>query len=156
MAVCPRVSVPSVRRRLKLCQMSQITLPLLRPPLVTRLILRTHQAIGTAATVGRQIQIAAAPPDRLLHRPAPCFRGLKSPTLVVGIRQEAAEFTAMHTRARDSARPCPIAWRLQCFGDADAQVLQGCRAQALYAATACWGTGPLRLRAAGTRTASGS
>ncbi len=42
----------SAQRRLELRQMGQIALTLLRPPLVTRLILRTHQAIGTAATIG--------------------------------------------------------------------------------------------------------
>ena len=117
MVVFPRISVQSAQWRLKLCQMGKITLPLLRPLVVTRLILRTHQAVGTAVTVGRQVQVAAAPPDRLLHMTAPCFRGLKIPTLAVGIRQEAAEFTAMRTRACDSARPCPIAWRFQRFGD---------------------------------------
>src|SRR5215510_3926017 len=103
----------SARRRLKLCQMGEIALTLLRSPVVTRLILRTHQAVGTAATVGHQVQVAAAPPDRLLQVTAPSFRGLKNPMLAVGIRQEAAEFAAMRTRASDSARPGPIAWRLQ-------------------------------------------
>src|SRR4029434_7439097 len=70
----------SARRRLKLCQMGEVALTLLRPPVVTRLVLRTHQAVGTAATVGHQVQVAAAPPDRLLHMTAPCFRGLQSPT----------------------------------------------------------------------------
>src|SRR5437899_2422565 len=37
----------------------------------------------------------------------------------------------MSTPARDVARPCPIAWRLQRFGDARAQVLQASGAQAL-------------------------
>src|SRR4249920_3125042 len=112
--------------------MGKIALTLLRPPIVARLIFRTHQAVGTAAAVGHQVQVAAVPLDRLLHVTAPCFRGLKGPTLAVGIRQEAAEFAAMRTRASDSARPCPIAWRLQRFGDPGAQVLQGRRAQALY------------------------
>src|SRR5262249_60940282 len=107
-------------------------LPLSRPPVVTRLVLRTHQAVGPAATVGHQVQVTAAPLDRLLHMTAPCFRGLKGPTLAVGISQKATEFAAMRTRARHSARPGPITWRLQRFGDAGAQVLQSCRAQALY------------------------
>jgi hypothetical protein len=124
--------VHSARRRLKLCQMGEIALTLLRPPVITRLILRTHQAVGTAATVGHQVKVAVTPPDRLLHMTAPGFRGLQSPTLVVGIRQEAAEFTAMRTRARDSARPCPIAWRLQRFGDTCVQVLHSRHAQALH------------------------
>jgi len=124
--------VHSARRRLKLCQRGKIALTLLRPPVVTRLILRTHQAVGTAATIGHQVQVAATPPDRLLQVTAPCFRSLKDPMLAVGIRQEAAEFAAMCTRARDSTRPGPIAWRLQRFGDAGAQVLQGRRAQALH------------------------
>jgi hypothetical protein len=112
--------------------MGKIALTLLRPPVVTRLILRTHQAVGTAATIGHQVQVAAAPPDRLLQVTAPCFRGLKRPTLAVGIRQEAAEFAAMRTRASDSARPGSIAGRLQRFGDTCTQVLQGRRAQALH------------------------
>jgi len=58
--------------------MGKIVLTLLRPLVVTRLILRTHQAVGTAATVGHQVQVTAAPPDRLLHMTAPDFRGLKS------------------------------------------------------------------------------
>ena len=85
----------SARRRLKLCQMGKIALTLLRPPVVTRLILRTHQAVGTAVTVGHQVQVAAAAPDRLLHVTTPYFRGLQNPALAVGIRQEAAEFAAM-------------------------------------------------------------
>ena len=63
LTVLPRASEHSARRRLNLCQMGQIALTLLRPPVVTRLILRTHQAVGTAATVGHQVQVAAAPPD---------------------------------------------------------------------------------------------
>src|SRR2546428_424715 len=57
---------------------------------------------------------------------------LEGPTLAVGIRQKAAEFAAMRTPARDGVRPCPIAWRLQRFGDTRAQVLEGRRAQALH------------------------
>jgi len=38
----------------------------------------------------------------------------------------------MRTAAGDVARPCPIAWRLQGFGDARAQVLQASGAQALH------------------------
>ena len=102
----------SARRRLKLCQMGKIALTLLRPPVVTRLSLRTYQAIWTAATIGHQVQVAAAPLDRFLQVTAPDFRGLQRPTLAVGIRQEAAEFAAMRTRARESARPDPIAWQL--------------------------------------------
>src|SRR5262245_20814752 len=101
--------MPSAGRRLDLCQMGKIALTLLRPPVVARLILRTHAAVGTAAPICHQVQVAAAPPDRLLQVTAPCFRGLKSPMLALGIRQETAEFAAMRTRARDSARPGPIA-----------------------------------------------
>src|SRR5882724_4554535 len=112
--------------------MGEIVLTLVRPPVVTCLVLRTHQAIGTAATVGRPGQVAPAPLDRLFHMTAPVFGGLDDPPLAVGISQEAAEFTAMSTPARDIARPCPIAWRLQRFGDARAQVLQDSGAQALH------------------------
>ena len=56
--------------------MGQIVLTLLRLPVVTRLVLRTHQAVGTAATIGHQVQVAAAPLDRLLQVTAPGFRAL--------------------------------------------------------------------------------
>src|SRR5262245_34567136 len=105
------------QRRLELRQMGQVALTLLRPPFVTRLILCTHQAVGTATTIGHQVQVAAAPPNRLLHVTAPGFGRFEGPCLAVGIREEAAEFTALRTRARDSARTGPIAWRLQRFGD---------------------------------------
>ena len=129
--------------------MGEIFLPLAGPPLVTRLILRTHQAVGTAVTVGHQVQVAAAPLDRLLQVTAPCFRGLKRPTLAVGIRQEAAEFAAMRTRARDSAGPGPIAWRLQRFGDTGVQVLQGRRAQALHRRRGLMGRRPAQTQDSG-------
>src|SRR5262245_32645874 len=111
--------------------MFEILFALLRPPVVTSLVLGTHQAVGTATTVGRKIQVATAPLDRIFHVTARGFGGLEGPTLPVGISQEAAEFSAMRTPTSDVARPCPIAWRLQRFGDACTQVLQASGAQAL-------------------------
>src|SRR5262249_18545882 len=92
--------------------MSEILLALLRPAVVTRLVLGTYQAVGTAATVGHTVQVATGSPDRILHVTTPAFGGLEGPTLAVGISQETAEFAAMRTPARDITRPCPIAWRL--------------------------------------------
>src|SRR5262245_8382199 len=112
--------------------MGEILLPLAGPPLVTRLILRTHQAVRTALAVGHQVQVTTAAPDRFLDVTAPGFWGFKSPLLLVGISQENAECAAMRTRTRDLARPHPIAWRLQRCGDPGTQMLQGGYAQELY------------------------
>src|SRR5713226_7059268 len=84
-------SAQSVRQRLKPRQMREIVLPLVRPPVVTRLVLRTHQAVRTTTTVGRQVQVAPAPPARLFHVTTPGFGSLEAPRLAVGIGQEVAE-----------------------------------------------------------------
>ena len=110
---------------------ARIVLTLLRPSVVTRLVLRTHQAVGTAATIGHQVQVAAAPLDRLLQVTAPGFRALNVQRWRSGSARKWLS-SRQCARARDSARPGPIAWRLQRFGDTGAQVLQGRRAQALH------------------------
>ncbi len=92
--------------------MGKIVLPLVRPLVVTRLVLRTHQAVGTAAPIGRQVQVAAASPDGLLHVTPCSFGGLEGPRRALGIRQEATEVAAVRTRAHERARSSPIAGRL--------------------------------------------
>src|SRR5688572_17534606 len=111
--------------------MGEILLPLSRPSIVTSLVLRTHQAVGTPRTFSGQVQVTAVPSDGVLYVPSPSFWSLKNPALTLGIGQKTAQFTAMRTRARDRAGPCPIVRRLQWFRNTAMQVLQDRRAQAL-------------------------
>ena len=91
----------------------QIFPALLRPAVITRLVLGAHQRIRPTATISGKVHIAVSPLDRLLHMRAFCFDGFESPGLALRIGKEAAQFRAMTTLTGEHAGPAPVMRRRQ-------------------------------------------
>jgi|SRR5271166_2201694 len=67
--------------------------------------------------------------------PAPAYvrttDGLQGPNFAFGVGEKAAEFLAMGARAGELARPSPVGWRSQGFGNAPPQMVEAGGAQLL-------------------------
>ena len=107
------------RQRRKVCRVLD-TLPC--APLVARLVLGAYQAVRTASAFGYRIDIAPRLADRFLNMVAVDLGRLEDPGLADGVTEKATEFRAMLAIAADRARPAPVAWRRERFGDARPQV----------------------------------
>ena len=74
--------------------------------------------------ISGEVHIAVSPLDRLLNVGTVCFDSFEGPCLAFRIGKEAAQFSAVTTLTGKHARPAPVIWRHQRFGNPGAQVLK--------------------------------
>ena len=127
---------------------------LLRPTVIARLVLGAHQRVGPSATISGKVHIAVSPLDRLLNVGTFCFDSFEGPCLAFRIGKEAAQFSAVTTLTGKHARPAPVIWRHQRFGNPGAQVRKTGIIQPLNGRLAGQSVERTKSRIAGIRTVS--
>jgi hypothetical protein len=93
------------------CQILEILPALLGAPVVAGLIFGAYQAVGSASTIGRRIEVAPGPPNALLNMAPDGFDSLEDPGLALRVRKEADQLGTVLTVAGECTRALPIGRR---------------------------------------------
>ena len=91
-------------------------------PFVAGLVLGAYQAVGPAATIGRQVEVGPGAVDAVLDVAAIGFGSLQDPGLPLGIGQKTAELSAVRATTAERGCPDPVDRRRQRLGGPDAKV----------------------------------
>src|SRR3954454_18518237 len=93
------------------CQILEVLLALLGPPVVAGLIFGAHQAVGSASVVGRRVEVALGASDAVLNVAPGDFGSFEDPGLALGIGEKVGQLGTVLTVARKRARAAPVGWR---------------------------------------------